>query len=125
MRNRFIRLALVVVLESIAFVSPLLAVAPLAATEEAPATREIEIIVEGGYQPSRISVAEGEHIRLKFIRKEYGGCTRELVVPSIGVRRELPPNKPVIVHWPALPPGDYEFRCGMNMIRGVITVVAK
>ena len=124
MLNRFTRRASVVVLGSISLVLPFSAVAPVAA-EEVPAPREIEIVVEGGHEPSRVSVVQGEQIRLKFIRKEYGGCTRELVIPSIAVRRELPPNKPVIVQWPSLPPGDYEFRCGMNMIRGVITVVPK
>jgi plastocyanin domain-containing protein len=96
-----------------------------AQTAEQPAPpREIEIVVDGGYRPAKITVRQGERVRLRFIRKEYTGCTREVVFPTIGLRRELPPNQPVIVELPALPAGEYEFRCGMNMVRGAITVSA-
>jgi plastocyanin domain-containing protein len=102
---------------------PLVAPAGTAAAQEAP-IREVEIVVEGGYQPAKVTVKAGERVRLKFVRKEYTGCTRELLIPALEIRRELPPNKPVLVDLPALSPGDYEFRCGMNMVRGAITVVA-
>ncbi len=95
-----------------------------AASGQDALVREVEIIVEGGYQPAKIIVKAGERVRLKFVRKEYTGCTRELVIPALELRRELPPNKPVLVDLPALSPGEYEFRCGMNMVRGAITVVA-
>ena len=95
-----------------------------AASGQDALVREVELIVEGGYQPAKIIVKAGERVRLKFVRKEYTGCTRELVIPALELRRELPPNKPVLVDLPALSPGEYEFRCGMNMVRGAITVVA-
>lgn len=98
-------------------------VAPATARAETP-VREIEIVVDGGYQPAKVAVKVGERVRLKFVRKEYTGCTREVVIPALELRRELPPNKPVLVDLPALSPGEYEFRCGMNMVRGAITVVA-
>jgi plastocyanin domain-containing protein len=114
-------------LRSIALVlgafSPLVAPATAAIAETAPAYREIEIFVEGGYKPANITVKAGERVRLKFVRKEYSGCTRELVIAAFGIRKDLPPNKPVLVDLPPLAPGEYEFRCGMNMVRGSITVV--
>jgi plastocyanin domain-containing protein len=96
----------------------------LAQTHEHGAVREIEIVVEGGYKPNRIEIHEGERVRLKFVRKEYDSCTREVVFTKLGIRRELPPNQPVIIDLPALAPGEYEFKCGMNMIRGTLVVVA-
>jgi plastocyanin domain-containing protein len=102
---------------------PLVAPATTATAEVAP-VREVEIVVDGGYQPAKVTVKAGERVRLKFVRKEYTGCTRELVIPALELRRELPPNKPVLVDLPAFSPGEYEFRCGMNMVRGAITVVA-
>jgi plastocyanin domain-containing protein len=102
---------------------PLIAPASTTLAQDAP-VREVEVVVEGGYQPAKITVKAGERVRLKFVRKEYTGCTRELVIPALELRRELPPNKPVLVDLPALTPGEYEFRCGMNMVRGAITVVA-
>jgi plastocyanin domain-containing protein len=87
--------------------------------------REIEVIVQGGYKPNRIEVVEGQHVQLKFVRKEAGGCTREVVFPALGIRKELPEGQPVMIHLPALEPGEYEFKCGMNMIRGKIVVRAR
>ncbi|WP_437335804.1 cupredoxin domain-containing protein [Sorangium sp. So ce394] len=98
-----------------------------AAAEEAPApspqaVREIEIVVDGGYKPSRIVVTEGERVRLKLVRRDYSPCSREVVFASLGIRRELPTNVPVVIDLPALSPGEIEFKCGMNMLRGVIVV---
>jgi plastocyanin domain-containing protein len=107
-------------------VIPMVAAAATARAEgpKAREPREIEIVVDGGYKPAKVTVKQGERVRLKFVRKEYSGCTRELVIPALQLRKELPPNKPVLVDLPALGPGDYEFRCGMNMVKGAITVVA-
>ena len=92
-------------------------------TESVP--REIEIVVQGGYKPSRIEIHEGERVRLKFVRKDYGSCTRELVFPKLDIRRELPTNKPVLIDLPALAPGEYTFQCGMNMIKGTLVVLPR
>lgn len=90
---------------------------------EAPSgVREIEIVVDGGYHPRRILLREGERVRLRFLRKEYGGCTRKVVFPSLGLERELPTGQPVVIELPALAAGEHEFRCGMNMMRGELVV---
>jgi len=88
---------------------------------EAPA-REIEIVVDGGYQPARITITEGERVRLRFVRRDASPCTREVVFPSLGIRRGLPTDQPVVIDLPPLPAGEVEFKCGMNMIRGRIIV---
>lgn len=93
-----------------------------AAAEEAPTpspqtVREIEIAVDGGYKPSRIVVTEGERVRLKLVRRDYSPCSREVVFASLGIRRELPTNVPVVIDLPALSPGEIEFKCGMNMLQ--------
>jgi plastocyanin domain-containing protein len=87
-------------------------------------TREIEVVVDAGaYKPNRIEVHEGERVRLRFVRKEYGPCTKDVVFPALGIRRELPTNTPVLIDLPSLKAGEYEFKCGMNMVRGTIVVV--
>ena len=96
----------------------------VAQAHEQAAVREIEIVVEGAYKPSRIEMRQGERVRLKFIRKEYNGCTREVVFPKLNIRRELPTNKVVYIDIPALQAGEYDFKCGMNMIKGVLVVTA-
>lgn len=87
--------------------------------------REIEVVVDGGYSPSTINIAEGERLRLKFIRREHTPCTREVVFASLNIRKQLPPNEPVFIDLPPLAVGEHEFKCGMNMIRGIVVVKPK
>lgn len=122
MTNLAILLRVAAALAIVALSSAALPRVALAHAHERAAVREIEVIVEGSYKPSRIEIHEGERVRLKFVRKEYNSCTREVVFPKLGIKRELPPNKPVIIDLPALTAGEYEFKCGMNMIKGVIVV---
>lgn len=84
--------------------------------------REIEVIVQRGYHPNRIEVIEGQQVRLRFVRKEGGGCTREVVFPALGIRKELSEGQPVVIDLPPLETGEYEFTCGMNMLKGKIVV---
>jgi plastocyanin domain-containing protein len=103
----------------------LVALAPSRADADptsAEQVREITIVVDGGYQPDRVEVAHGEHVQLKFVRKDPSGCTREVVFQSLGIQRELPYDQPVVLRLPPLKPGEYEFRCGMDMLRGKIVV---
>ena len=76
----------------------------------------------GDKRSDRIEAHEGERLRLKFVRKDYSSCTREVVFPTLNIRRELPTNQAVIIELPALVRGEIEFRCGMNMVRGTIVV---
>lgn len=100
--------------------APLLLLGPARAGAEE--LREIEIVVDHGYQPNRIVVTEGQRVRLKLLRKDYSPCAREIVFPSLGIRRELPVNEVVTVDLPALSPGEIAFHCGMNMLHGAIVV---
>lgn len=84
--------------------------------------REVEITVQGGYKPDRIEVVEGQKVQLKFVRKESSGCTREVVFPALGIRKELPQNEPVFIELPTLQVGEYGFECGMKMLKGKIVV---
>ena len=99
-------------------------VAPSVALAQDAGVREVEVVVDQGYQPSRIEVTQGVPVRLRFIRRDYGGCTREVVFPTLNLRRELPTNQPVVIELPALPLGETPFQCGMNMVRGVVVVRA-
>lgn len=105
-----------------------LLMAPLLATpavaEGPTATRVVEVVVQNGYHPARIELPSGQKVRLRFVRKEYGGCSKEVVFPAFGVRRELPPHEPVDIELTPPGVGEYEFHCGMNMIRGKVVVTA-
>ncbi|MBZ0119206.1 MAG: cupredoxin domain-containing protein [Sandaracinaceae bacterium] len=94
---------------------------PSAHAQEAP-VREIEIVVRGGYQPNRITIRRGERVRLRFVRQDWSWCTREVVFPTLSIRRELPVQAPVVIELPVLAAGEHPFHCAMNMIRGTLVV---
>lgn len=91
----------------------------------ARAPRVIEITVEGGYHPERVVVTEGEPVQLRFVRKEYGGCTLEVVFPTLGIRQTLPTNQAVVIDLGTPAAGEIPFHCGMKMIQGVLVVQPK
>lgn len=91
----------------------------------ADATHTVEIVVDGGYRPARVRIPAGVRTTLRFVRRDYTPCTREVVFPTLGLRRTLPTNEPVLVELPALEPGEHPFHCGMHMIHGTLEVVAR
>lgn len=87
--------------------------------------REIPILVRGGYQPARIVARAGETLRLKFRREDRLACTEQVVFPAFGRSATLPSGEDVIVelHLPERS-GEYEFTCGLGMLRGTLVVVS-
>lgn len=81
------------------------------------------MVADGGYHPARVEIAGGERVRLCFVRPDYGGCTRDMVL-TLGLPRELPTGRPVPVDLPALPAGETAFECGMGMALIVVGVHA-
>lgn len=104
-------------------VAAALGVVTAAEAQEAPAP--IEIVVEGGYRPDRVVVKEGEPVVLRFLRKDWSGCTLEVVFPTLELRRQLPTNEPVLVDLGRPAAGEIPFHCGMDMIHGTVVVEAK
>ncbi len=84
--------------------------------------RTIELRVEGGYHPDTLHLVAGEQVRLVVTRKDYSGCTRQIVFPTMDIKVELPTDQPVTIDLPVLEPGIYPFHCGMKMIHGTVHV---
>lgn len=77
------------------------------------------------FAPSRIEVAVGELVRLRFTRTTARGCAREVVISLDGehqVRRALPVGVPVDITLRFDRAGELGFRCGMAMLGGTIDV---
>lgn len=84
--------------------------------------QEIEVQVEGGYSPSTIRVRKGTPVRIVFDRTESSSCSEEVVFPDFGVRRYLPAHEQTTVELEPEEAGEYEFTCGMGMLRGRLIV---
>jgi plastocyanin domain-containing protein len=84
--------------------------------------QEVRIRVASGYSPSHVRVRRGAVVRLLFDRQEASGCSEEVVLPEFGIRRFLPANRETAVEFTPERAGEFEFMCGMSMLRGRITV---
>ena len=84
--------------------------------------QQVTIEVQGGYSPSVITVRQGIPLRLTFDRRESGECTSEVVFPEFRMRRSLPAFKATTIELVPERTGEFEFACGMNMVRGVLVV---
>ncbi len=80
--------------------------------------QEVNITVQGGYSPASIMVKAGQLVRLNFTRRESSACSEEVIFPDFGLRSHLPQNETVTLEMTPIKPGEYEFVCGMNMLRG-------
>ncbi len=84
--------------------------------------QEVNITVEGGYEPDYIVVESGKPARLNFFRKDASNCLEEVLLPDFGIAAKLPLNKTKTVEFTPQKPGEYQFTCGMRMFRGVVAV---
>ncbi len=86
--------------------------------------QELTITVDGGYEPSRITVSAGQPVRLNFFRKDPSSCLETVLLPAFHIARDLNLNQTTSVEFTPTKPGHYPFTCGMNMFRGVVEVEA-
>jgi plastocyanin domain-containing protein len=84
--------------------------------------QQARIRVKGAYDPDTIVVEAGRPVRLEFYRDETNACSEVLALPSFGIHRELPAFATTSIEFTPAEPGEYEFTCGMNMMRGRIVV---
>ncbi len=85
--------------------------------------QEIDITVDGGYEPSRVVVNAGQRVRLKFLRQDPNSCLEEVRLPEFHIVQDLPLNQVTPIEFTPDKPGTYDFTCGMNMFRGAIEVL--
>lgn len=81
------------------------------------------IVVDGGYKPSVISVPQGKKATLTITRKDPNSCLEDFILPDFKIKKYLPLNETVTVTFTPQTTGAYGFHCGMNMYHGRIVVV--
>ncbi len=86
--------------------------------------QEIDITVDGGYEPSRVVVNVGQRVRLKFLRQDPSSCLEEVRLPDFHIAQDLPLNQVTPIEFTPDKLGTYDFTCGMNMFRGAIEVLS-
>ncbi len=84
--------------------------------------QEIKITVKGGYDPDVIVVKKGIPVRLNFYRDETDDCSDTIVFGDFKIRKPLHAYKTTPVEFTPEKEGEYEFTCGMGMLRGKLIV---
>ena len=83
--------------------------------------QEIDVTVGAEFEPAMIAVRKDLPVRLRFKRDDQPSCGDEVVFPSLGLRKKLPPNQLTVMD---LPPqsATLQFACGMDMMKGKLVV---
>ena len=84
--------------------------------------QEIAITVKGGYTTDTILVQAGKPVRLLFYRDEMADCSERVVFEQFGIDRVLPAFQTTTIEFTPPEPGEYPFRCGMSMLKGLLVV---
>lgn len=84
--------------------------------------QEATIAVKGAYNPDTIVVQHGQPVRLTFVRQETAACSEKVIFPDFNTAAELPEGQRIPVEFTPEQPGEYEFTCGMGMLRGKLVV---
>jgi len=84
--------------------------------------QEIKVIVKGGYTPDVIVVKKGIPVKIDFYRDETADCSEEIVFGDFGIRKSLPAYKTTSIEFTPEKEGEYQFTCGMGMLRGKLIV---
>ncbi len=93
-----------------------------ALTAHALGVQEVRVVVKGGYTPDTIVVRAGTPVRLQFYRDETADCSERLVFERFGIDVPLPAFQTTAVEFTPQEAGEFRFRCGMNMLNGLLVV---
>ncbi|HVH69179.1 MAG TPA: cupredoxin domain-containing protein [Gemmatimonadales bacterium] len=84
--------------------------------------QEVRVVVKGGYTPDTIVVRAGQPVRLQFYRDETADCSEQVVFEDFGIDATLPAFQTTTLEFTPAEPGEFRFRCGMNMLKGLLVV---
>ncbi|HYK83335.1 MAG TPA: cupredoxin domain-containing protein [Gemmatimonadales bacterium] len=93
-----------------------------AAGAAADGVQEVHVTVKGGYTPDTIVVQAGKPVRLDFYRDETADCSERVVFEHFGIDVALPAFQTTAVEFTPAEAGEFPFRCGMNMLKGLLVV---
>jgi len=61
-------------------------------------------------------------VRLQFYRDETADCSDRVVLDDFGIDAALPAFQTTAVEFTPEQAGEFPFRCGMNMLKGLLVV---
>ncbi len=76
----------------------------------------------GYYDKQKLTVQAGRPVEFHFSAEPNAGCGRYITLPDFGVQLISNGDEKVATFTPTKP-GNYPYRCSMNMFRGTLEVV--
>ncbi|HVH08313.1 MAG TPA: cupredoxin domain-containing protein [Gemmatimonadales bacterium] len=95
---------------------------PASAATPTDGVQEVRITVKGGYTPDTVVVQAGKPVRLQFYRDETADCSERLVLEAFGIDTALPAFQTTDIEFTPQEAGEFPFRCGMTMLKGLVVV---
>ena len=100
--------------------------APATAPTQSADTARFDIkVTEKGFEPEDVSVPAGKPVTIVFERKTDQTCAKQVVLTMDDgqkIEKELPLNTPVEIATTFPKAGKLAYACGMDMLKGTITV---
>ena len=81
---------------------------------------KVEVVVDGGYSPSKFKLKAGEPAEVSFTRVSDKGCAQQIIFN--GELRNLPLNESVTFNFTPVEKARHHWSCGMKMILGSYSV---
>lgn len=89
---------------------------------------EVQIVnmieTKRGYSPNQLTVIKGRPVRWVIDAQAPYSCASSLIVPSLGIQRQLKPGENIIEFTPKIT-GEIPFSCSMGMYTGKFIVIEK
>ena len=79
-------------------------------------------VANARFAPSDLQIPAGKPVRLIVDRPDADACSKQLVLPSLGIKRDLPDNGTATIDIPATDEGTFTMTCGMGMMSGRLIV---
>jgi plastocyanin domain-containing protein len=81
------------------------------------------LVTEKGFEPDSINVHSGDVVTLSVTRKTDSTCAKQIQVPSMKIKKDLPLNQTVSIDLGKPDKGEVRFGCGMRMMMGGVVTV--
>lgn len=91
---------------------------------QATVTDNVQVVkmdINWGFQPSSFTIKKGVPVRWEVNGVTVSGCTNSIVIPKLGIQKQLQQGENVIEFTPA-ESGILPFSCGMGMVNGQFNV---
>ncbi len=95
----------------------------IASGYSAGSNQEVQIeLTDRGYIPQRVSVKKGIPVELTIVNNQAWGCIQAFVIPSLNIRRTIPPGESTVITFTPSKSGKIGFTCSMGMYYGELIV---